>query len=68
MSPAPFMAGIYLTQQLIVCCETSNSLWKLGIDGKKITRGRGKLAGDVDCWGFEKSPTLAEKQKKKKTN
>ena len=37
---------------------------KLGIDGKKISRGRGKDMGDVDCWGFEESPTLKERKER----
>ena len=35
---------------------------KLFVDGKKISRGKGKLIGDIDCWGYESSPTLEEKR------
>ena len=34
---------------------------KLAIDGKKISRGKGKSIGDVNCWGFESKPTLGER-------
>ena len=35
----------------------------VGVDGKCLTYGfRGDSFGDVDCWGFEGEPILAEKQ------
>lgn len=38
----------------------------LGVDGKKISRGKGKAMGDIDCWGFEDKPTLRDRLKNKK--
>ena len=35
---------------------------KIGVDGKKIARGKGLKMGDVDCWGFEAKPTLEERK------
>lgn len=35
---------------------------KLSVDGKKISRGKGKKLGDVDCWGHENKPTLEDKR------
>jgi hypothetical protein len=32
------------------------------MDGKKISRGKGKIAGDIDNWGFESTPTLKERK------
>ena len=37
---------------------------KLAVDGKKISRGRGKTMGDIDCWGFEAAPTLKEQKER----
>ncbi|KAH3776261.1 hypothetical protein DPMN_177681 [Dreissena polymorpha] len=34
---------------------------KIGADGKKIARGKGKLMGDIDCWDFEQEPTLTKR-------
>lgn len=41
---------------------------KLSVDGKKISRGKCKNIGDIDCWGHEKSPTLSEKKEKHETD
>ena len=35
---------------------------KLGIDGKNISRGKGKAMGDIDCWGFEAKHSLQERK------
>ena len=35
---------------------------KLGVDGKKISRRKGKTMGDIDCWGFEAKPTLLDRK------
>ena len=31
------------------------------VDAKKISRGKGKAMGDINCWGIEDSPTLQER-------
>ena len=33
----------------------------LAVDAKKISRGKGKVMGDINCWGMEDSPTLKER-------
>lgn len=38
----------------------------LRVDGKKISRGKGKAMGDIDSWGFEDKPTLRDRLKIKK--
>jgi hypothetical protein len=35
---------------------------KLTVDGKKISRGKGRDMGDVDCWGFEAKPCIEERK------
>ena len=35
---------------------------KIGVDGKKIAQGKGKEMGDIDCWGFEPTPTFQERK------
>ncbi|KAH3755839.1 hypothetical protein DPMN_190538 [Dreissena polymorpha] len=39
---------------------------KIAVDGKKIARGKGKIAGDIDFWGYEPSHTLHEKSERYK--
>lgn len=41
-------------------CITSKVI-KIGVDGKKIARGKGTKMGDIDCWGFEQEPNLKER-------
>ena len=36
---------------------------KLSADGKKISRGKCKNIGDIDCWGYEATPNLSERKK-----
>ena len=42
--------------------KLGNKPMKLSVDGKKISRGKGKTMGDVDCWGYENKPTLEERR------
>ena len=36
----------------------SSKVIKLEIDGKKVTKGKGKEMGDIDCWSYELKPAL----------
>ena len=44
-----------------------NKTYKLCVDGKKINSGKSKTNGDIDLFGFEKSPTLSERKAELKT-
>lgn len=44
----------------------NGNTYKLAVDAKKISKGRGKIMGDVDLFGFEQI-SLTEKQEKKMT-
>ena len=48
----------------VAASSNPENVWKLGIDGKKINRGKGNKMGDVDCWGHENSPTLQERRER----
>ena len=62
-----FLPGI--NQQLIndIKNHYGNMPMVLGVDAKKISRGKGKLMGDINCWGFETMPTLEDRQKELST-
>ena len=60
----PIFPGIMHSFIQCIHDKLEESVFKLGIDGKKISRGKGKSMGDVDCWGFESEPTLAQRRKR----
>jgi hypothetical protein len=57
-----FYPGINESALLSISSHYGNKPLKLSVDGKKISRGKCKNIGDVDCWGYEASPTLEEKR------
>lgn len=46
--------------------DNKNKTFKLCLDGKKINASTSGSGGDVDLFGFEPSPTLAERQNRLK--
>ena len=56
----PIYPGVLEKSIMNLAINLPNKTVKLGIDGKKISRGKGKSMGDIDCWGFETKPTLQE--------
>ena len=59
----PIYPGIICDKHMQALAEKYSGMpLKLCVDGKKISRGKGKLIGDIDCWGYESSPTLEEKR------
>ena len=59
--PTPLLPGISEESIQTIASVMGTKPIKLAIDGKKISRGKGKSIGDVDCWGFESKPTLGER-------
>jgi len=50
----------------IASMDNKNKTFKLCLDGKKINASTSESGGDVDLFGFEPSPTLAERQNRLK--
>ncbi|XP_053404619.1 uncharacterized protein LOC128558653 [Mercenaria mercenaria] len=62
----PIYPGI-LNESIAKLAEhLQTNIIKIGIDGKKIAQGKGKQAGDIDCWGFENEPTLKDRKERYK--
>ncbi|KAK3086499.1 hypothetical protein FSP39_019282 [Pinctada imbricata] len=60
--PSPFFPGISDKCIEIMAKHYLQKPLKLSVDGKKISRGKCKEMGDIDCWGFENSPTLSRRK------
>jgi hypothetical protein len=67
ISPDILSPGIisYLLDK-IASMDNKNKTFKLCLDGKKINASTSGSGGDVDLFGFELSPTLAERQNRLK--
>lgn len=61
---AKILPGIVTDFVNLIALKSFGKSYKLCVDGKKISRGRGKLMGDIDCWGYEKKPSLAMKKER----
>jgi len=59
---APIFPGVIKETISTIADNIPSKMVKLGIDGKKISRGKGKTMGDIDCWGFEAKPSLQERK------
>ena len=57
-----FLPGINEDSIKTIANHVWNKPMKLAIDGGKISRGKGKVLGDIDCWGFEGDPNLLERK------
>ena len=60
--PLPFYPRINESAILSISSHYGSKPLKLSVDGKKISRGKCKNIGDVDCWGYEASPSLSERK------
>ena len=58
----PIYPGICIDHLETLSKVMSGKPLKICVDGKKISRGKGKKVGDIDCWGYEGKPTLEEKR------
>lgn len=58
----PLYPGVFTESMKTLSENLGSKVIKLGIDGKKIARGKGSQAGDIDCWGFEQVPTLKDRK------
>ena len=58
----PVFPGIFDDSITKLSERLPSKMIKIGIDGKKIARGKGAKMGYIDCWGFEKEPTLKDKE------
>lgn len=56
-----YLPGINLDLIKQVGNHYKGSPMVLGVDGKKISRGKEKTMGDIDCWGCEDKPTLRDR-------
>ena len=50
------MPGILQDSITTLADSMQSKYLKIGVNGKKIARGTGKLMGDIDCWDFEPEP------------
>ncbi|CAH1798622.1 unnamed protein product [Owenia fusiformis] len=57
----PMTPGIMDNMIKVMAQLDTGLTYKCVIDGKKIARGKGRQMGDIDLWGFESPPTLAER-------
>ena len=62
----PIFPGIFDDSITSLSERLPSNIIKIGIDGKKIARGKGDKIGDIDCWGFEREPTLQDKEARQK--
>jgi len=60
----PIYPGIIIDTIEHIAKYLPSNIIKIGIDGEKIARDKGKQMGDVNCWGHEPAPTLHEKQQR----
>ena len=60
----PIYPGIIIDTIEHIAKYLPSKIIKIGIDGEKNARGKGKQMGDVNCWGHEPAPTLHEKQQR----
>ena len=58
----PIYPGVLIDSISNLANHMPSKCVKLGIDGKKISRGKGRTMGDIDCWGFEAKPTLQDRK------
>jgi hypothetical protein len=56
----PIFPGVLTTTISAIAELLPSKYIQIGVDGKKVSRGKGKQMGDIDCWGFEMEPTLQE--------
>lgn len=64
---APIYPGILEKNIKLLATVYKSRPLKLCVDGKKISRGAGKIMGDIDCLGNEAKPSLCEKKSKSRT-
>ena len=57
-----FYPGINQSSIMTLAERVGSKPLKLSVDGKKISRGKGKTIGDIDCWGHKNKPTLEERK------
>ena len=58
----PLYPGVFVDSIKVLSDNIGGKSIKVGIDGKKIARGKGNMMGDIDCWGFEPAPTLSARK------
>lgn len=63
---SPIYPGVFVESICNIAKCIQSPFVKIGVDGKKISHGKGKVMGDIDCWGFEDKPTLNEKKQRYK--